>query len=159
MTETPVVPPERERVLVVEDDAATRVGLQQLVKGWGFAAEAAENGKDALGRLATFRPGIVLTDLVMPVMDGLALLKAIQAGGEDITTVILTAQGTVETAVSAIKQGAYDYLTKPVDLQRLRILLDQIRTVDKLRLVKKLGALSAQTQQKMLGTLQELFAQ
>jgi DNA-binding NtrC family response regulator len=117
---------ERERVLVVEDDAATRVGLQQLVKGWGYAVEVAADGREALDRIPEFHPGIVLTDLVMPVMDGLALLKALQEDGEDVTTVILTAQGTVETAVSAIKQGAYDYLTKPVDLQRLRILLDQI---------------------------------
>jgi DNA-binding NtrC family response regulator len=116
----------RERVLIVEDDAATRVGLQQLVRGWGFLVESAADGREALGRMAAFRPGIILTDLVMPVMDGLALLAAVRAEGEDVTTVILTAQGTVETAVSAIKQGAYDYLTKPVDLQRLRILLDQI---------------------------------
>ena len=117
---------ERERVLVVEDDAATRVGLQQLVKGWGYAVEVAADGAEALAKIPDFHPGIILTDLVMPVMDGLALLKALQDEGEDVTTVILTAQGTVETAVSAIKQGAYDYLTKPVDLQRLRILLDQI---------------------------------
>ena len=62
----------------------------------------------------------------MPKMGGLELLRALQEQGDHITTVILTAQGTVETAVEAIKQGAYDYLTKPVDLQRLRILLGKI---------------------------------
>ena len=62
----------------------------------------------------------------MPKMSGLELLRALKEQGEHTTTVILTAQGTVETAVEAIKQGAYDYLTKPVDLQRLRILLDKI---------------------------------
>ena len=59
-------------------------------------------------------------------MSGLELLRALQQQGDQVTTVILTAQGTVETAVEAIKEGAYDYLTKPVDLQRLRILLDKI---------------------------------
>ena len=116
----------RERLLVVEDDAAARVGLQQLIRGWGFDVETAGDGAEALGKIAAFHPAIVITDLVMPTMGGLDLLRTLQEQGEPITTVILTAQGTVETAVEAIKQGAYDYLTKPVDLQRLRILLDKI---------------------------------
>jgi DNA-binding NtrC family response regulator len=116
----------RERILVVEDDAAARVGLQQLIRGWAFDVETAADGQQALEKIATFRPGIVLTDLVMPKMGGLDLLRRIQEQGDPITTVILTAQGSVETAVEAIKQGAYDYLTKPVDLQRLQILLSKI---------------------------------
>jgi DNA-binding NtrC family response regulator len=119
-------PTVRERILIVEDDAAARVGLQQLIRGWHFEVETAGDGEEALQKIATFRPGIVLTDLVMPRMDGLELLRALQQQGDHITTVILTAQGTVETAVEAIKQGAYDYLTKPVDLQRLKILLGKI---------------------------------
>ena len=115
-----------ERVLVVEDDAAARVGLEQLIRGWGFIVEAASDGEEALEKMTAFRPGIVLTDLVMPRMNGLELLRVLQRQGDHVTTVILTAQGTVETAVEAIKQGAYDYLAKPVDLQRLKILLDQI---------------------------------
>ncbi len=115
-----------ERVLIVEDDAAARVGLQQLVASWGYTVEAACDGMEALQKVTAFRPGIVLTDLVMPRMNGLDLLRSLQEQGDDVTTVILTAQGTVETAVEAIKKGAYDYLTKPIDLQRLRILLGQI---------------------------------
>jgi len=115
-----------ERILVVEDDAAARVGLEQLIRSWGFSVEAAGDGAEALEKVASFRPRIVLTDLVMPRMSGIELLRALKEQGEDTTTVILTAQGSVETAVEAIKQGAYDYLTKPVDLQRLRILLDKI---------------------------------
>ena len=115
-----------ERVLIVEDDSAARVGLEQLVKSWGFIADAAADGEEALEKVTTFRPAIVITDLVMPRMDGLALLRALQQQGADVTTVLLTAQGTVETAVEAMKEGAYDYLTKPIDLQRLKILLDKI---------------------------------
>ena len=115
-----------ERVLIVEDDAAARVGMEQLIRSWGFSVEAASDGDEALEKVSAFRPGIVLTDLVMPKMSGLELLRALKEQGEHTTTVILTAQGTVETAVEAIKQGAYDYLTKPVDLQRLRILLAKI---------------------------------
>ena len=116
----------RERILIVEDDSAARIGLQQLVRGWGFDVETAADGEQALAQIEAFHPAIVLTDLVMPKMGGLDLLKKVQEGGDPITTVILTAQGTVETAVEAIKQGAYDYLTKPVDLQRLKILLSKI---------------------------------
>src|SRR5438876_7015350 len=115
-----------ERVLIVEDDPAARVGLEQLVKSWGFLAESASDGEEALQKVTTFRPAIVITDMVMPRMDGLALLRALQQQGADATTLLLTAQGTVETAVEAMKEGAYDYLTKPGDIQRLKILLDKI---------------------------------
>src|SRR5262252_1855195 len=115
-----------ERVLIVEDEPAARVGLEQLVKSWGFVAESATDGEDALGKVTSFRPAIVISDLVMPRLDGLGLLRALQSQGADVTTLLLTAQGTVETAVEAMKEGAYDYLTKPVDIQRLKILLDKI---------------------------------
>jgi DNA-binding NtrC family response regulator len=116
-----------DHILVVEDDAAQRLGLQQLLRSWGFNVEVASDGEDALQQIAVNRPGIVLTDLVMPKMGGLDLLRSLrQQHDDDVTLVMMTAQGTVETAVEAIKQGAYDYLTKPIDPQRLKILLDQI---------------------------------
>jgi DNA-binding NtrC family response regulator len=120
------LPTVSERVLVVEDDAAARVGLVQLVKSWGFLADSATDGEDALVKVTSFRPSIVISDLVMPRMDGLALLRALQSQDADVTTLLLTALGTVETAVEAMKEGAYDYLTKPVDIQRLKVLLDKI---------------------------------
>ena len=132
-----------ERVLIVEDDAAARVGLEQLVRSWGFVAESAGDGEEALEKVTTFRPAIVITDLVMPRMDGLALLRALpQLGAADVTTLLLTAQGTVETAVEAMKEGAYDYLTKPVDIQRLKILLDKI--VERLETMREVKALRRQ---------------
>ncbi len=131
-----------ERVLIVEDDAAARVGLEQLVKSWGFVAESACDGEEALEKVTSFRPAIVITDLVMPRMDGLELLRALQQQGADATTLLLTAQGTVETAVEAMKEGAYDYLTKPVDLQRLKILLDKI--VERLETLREVKALRRQ---------------
>jgi DNA-binding NtrC family response regulator len=115
-----------ERVLIVEDDAAARTGLEQLLRTWGFVAESASDGEEALRKVSSFRPAIVISDLVMPRMNGLELLRALQAEDPSIVTLLLTAQGTVETAVEAMKEGAYDYLTKPVDLQRLKILLDKI---------------------------------
>ena len=132
--------PTRERVLVAEDDAAQRLGLQQLLKSWGYAVEVASDGRQALEKIAADRPAIVLTDMVMPGLGGMDLLKALKSQDDtDITVVLLTAQGSVETAVEAIKQGAYDYLTKPVDPQRLRIVLDQVaRRNDTLREVRAL---------------------
>jgi DNA-binding NtrC family response regulator len=114
-----------ERVLIVEDEAATRAGLTELVRSWGFQADNAADGEEALQKITAFRPAIVVTDLVMPRLDGLGLLRALEDQLGDLSVILLTAQGTVETAVEAIKQGAYDYLTKPVDTQRLRILLDK----------------------------------
>jgi DNA-binding NtrC family response regulator len=115
-----------DRILVAEDDAAQRVGLQQLLKSWGFAVEVAADGEDAVAKAPTFRPTIVLSDMVMPKMGGLELIPVLRQEDPDLTIVLMTGQGTVESAVTAIKQGAYDYLTKPVDPQRLKILLDQI---------------------------------
>jgi DNA-binding NtrC family response regulator len=128
-----------ERVLIVEDEPTTRDGLTELVSTWGFTTESAADGQEALQRITSFRPSIVISDLVMPRMGGLELLRALKDEGTALTIVILTAQGTVETAVEAIKEGAYDYLTKPVEPQRLKILLDKIvERQDTLREVKVL---------------------
>ena len=129
-------------MLIVEDEAAARVGLEQLIRSWGFIAESACDGEEALEKITSFRPAIVITDMVMPRMDGLALLRALQQAGADVTTLLLTAQGTVETAVEAMKEGAYDYLTKPVDIQRLKILLDKI--VERLETLREVKALRRQ---------------
>ncbi len=128
-----------ERVLIVEDDPSTRVGLMELVRTWGFLTASAVDGEEALQQVTAFRPAIVVTDLVMPRMDGLQLLRALREQASDASVVILTAQGTVESAVEAIKDGAYDYVTKPVDPQRLRILLAKIvERLETLREVKSL---------------------
>src|SRR5687767_9014105 len=116
-------PPQPERVLIVEDDPATRTGLAELVRAWGFQTDEAPDGEEGFRRVTTFRPAIIVSDLVMPRMGGLELLRALRDQLSDITFILLTAQGTVESAVEAIKEGAYDYLSKPVDPQRLQILL------------------------------------
>jgi len=120
-----------ERVLIVEDDPATRSGLTELVRTWGFTAEAAADGAEALERVTTFRPSIIVSDLVMPRMSGMDLLKAIKAEGEHIKIVLLTAQGTVDTAVEAVKAGAEDYLTKPLDPNKLQRLLQRLAEINR----------------------------
>ena len=158
---TDTVPDDRVRILVVEDDAAARVGFQQLLQGWGFTVEAACDGEDALRKVPDFRPDIVLTDLVMPKLDGLGLLRALQQDGDGVTTVILTAQGTVDTAVEALKQGAYDYLGKPVDFQRLRVILDKI--IERQETLREVKALRRQLREhgsfgRMIGGSQAMQA-
>ena len=114
------------RVLIVEDDASARRGLTELVRAWGYEAEGAADGQEGLEKITTYRPSAVLADMVMPRMDGLELLRRVKEQLADITFVLITAQGSVDTAVSAMKEGAYDYLTKPVDPQRLRTLLTHV---------------------------------
>ena len=115
-----------EPVLTVEDDNAARSGLTELVRAWGYDSEAAADGQEGLEKITTYRPAAVLADMVMPRMDGLELLRRVKDQLTDLTFVLITAQGSVDTAVSAMKEGAYDYLTKPVDPQRLRTLLTHV---------------------------------
>jgi DNA-binding NtrC family response regulator len=122
---TDLPPATGERVLIVEDDPPTRTGLAELVQAWGFYTDEAADGEDALRKITSFRPAIIVSDLVMPRMGGRELLKSLRDQLSDITFILLTAQGTVESAVEAIKDGAYDYLSKPVDPNRLRILLQK----------------------------------
>jgi DNA-binding NtrC family response regulator len=132
-------PPIAERVLIVEDDPATRSGLAELVQAWGFLTDEAADGEEAMRKVTTFRPAIIVSDLVMPRMGGAELLRALKDQLSDITLILLTAQGTVDSAVEAIKEGAYDYLSKPVDPQRLQILLQKaVERQDTLREVRAL---------------------
>jgi DNA-binding NtrC family response regulator len=150
---------ESDRILIVEDDAAQRLGLQQLLRSWGFAADVASDGQDAIDKLPSVRPTIVLSDLIMPRVGGLDLLASVKQDDPDVTVVLMTAQGTVETAVTAIKRGAYDYLSKPIDPQRLKILLDQI--VERHDTQREVRALRRQLQErgtfgKMIGASVEM---
>ena len=115
-----------DSILIAEDNPAARVGLQQLIRSWGFDVDVAGDGEEALQKVVLRPPTIVLSDMVMPRMSGIDLLKSVKQHDPSIVVVILTAQGSIETAIEAIKDGAYDYLMKPVDPQRLRIVIDQI---------------------------------
>jgi len=113
------------RILISDDEEASRKGLKALLSSWGYEVEEAADGQEALEKAGTFLPAVVISDLVMPRLDGLGLLKALQEEVPFAAVILLTAHGTVETAVSAMKEGAYDYLTKPVDVPRLRMLVQK----------------------------------
>lgn len=112
-----------EKVLIVEDEAHARTGLTELVASWGFRAESAADGAEGLERVRQWSPGIVVTDLKMPRMDGMELLARIQELQQKVVVIMLTAQGSIESAVEAMRMGAYDYIPKPVDPARLRTVL------------------------------------
>jgi DNA-binding NtrC family response regulator len=139
LTEPIVTPTAGERVLIVEDEEGARNGLSELVQTWGFQTDEAADGDEALRKVTSFRPAIIVSDLVMPRIGGLELLRALKDQLSDLTFILLTAQATVEGAVEAIKEGAYDYLTKPVDYQRLKILLEKaVERQETLREVRQL---------------------
>lgn len=113
----------KERILIVDDEEHARTGLAELVSSWNYVTESAENGEKALGIITRFNPAVVITDLFMPVMDGMELLDRIREDFSGVSVIILTGQGSILSAVEAIKNGAYDYLEKPIDHNRLSILL------------------------------------
>jgi DNA-binding NtrC family response regulator len=110
-------------VLIVEDEIHALTGLAELVQSWGYATETAGDGMEAVEKLQGFDPGIIVTDLKMPRMNGLELLKVLVEARRNYTVVVLTAQGSIDLAVEAMKLGAYDFIQKPVDPTRLRIVL------------------------------------
>jgi two-component system response regulator HydG len=114
-----------KKILLVEDEASTRDTLYNLLNGWGYNVETAEDGIEALRRLNNFIPSLVISDLNMPNMNGLELLKRLKEELSHVSVIILSARGTVDMAVQAMREGAYDYLTKPVDTRRLQLLIEK----------------------------------
>ncbi|MPZ77402.1 MAG: response regulator [Deltaproteobacteria bacterium] len=129
----------RATVLVVDDDAATRDGLTALLESWGYNASAAADGKTALKGCKRDLPHAIVTDLMMPGMNGLEFVEALGERVQQIAIVFVTGQATVDTAVQAIKLGAYDYLPKPLEPQRLRTVLD--KALKQVLLARETGAL------------------
>jgi DNA-binding NtrC family response regulator len=111
------------RVLIVEDEENERTGLAELVSAWGYKTETARDGVEGLEKVASFSPSVILTDLKMPRMSGMQLLEQLKPEAESIAIILLTAQGTIDNAVQAMRSGAYDYISKPVDFARLRAIL------------------------------------
>src|SRR5215470_7217523 len=102
------------RVLVVDDEEESRTSLALLLTTLGYEVEQSADGEEAIERARVFRPAVVIADLVMAGLDGLGVLKAVRSELPTVAVILLTGHGSVETAVAAMKEGAYDYLTKPV---------------------------------------------
>lgn len=115
----------KKRILVVDDDESLRWVTQAQLQQAGYQVGAAAEGKQALDLIREWAPDLVITDLKMPCMSGLELLKRIRADYPEILVIMVTAFGTVETAVEAMKAGAYDYITKPVNMDELLLIVSR----------------------------------
>jgi two-component system response regulator HydG len=112
-------------ILVVDDDSAHRTMLRTLIGGWGYAVTEADDGSTAVEKIKETAFDLVLMDVRMVKVSGLEALETIKALNPSIPVIIMTAFSSVETAVKALKQGAHDYLTKPLDFDKLRLTIDR----------------------------------
>nr|HQH74787.1 response regulator [bacterium] len=115
-------------LLLVDDEEDIRQNLRDYAEMEGYEVLEAENGEEALRILDREQPGVVISDIMMPVMDGLELLKRIHTGGNDVPVIIMTAFGTIERAVKAMKLGAADFITKPIDLDMMLQVVKRVLT-------------------------------
>jgi DNA-binding NtrC family response regulator len=121
-------------VVVVEDDPGERASLVQLIRTMGYDVEAAATGEAALELLGHHRhPDVVVSDLVLPGMDGLELLAQLKGAAQPPAVLVVTGHATVESAVEAMRRGAYDFVTKPLDPVRLEVLLEKAAAHGSLR--------------------------
>jgi two-component system NtrC family response regulator len=112
-----------QRILVVDDEPNARSALGTLLAEEGYEVAQAADGDEALGKLASFGPAAVLTDVRMPKLDGIGLLRKAREQGSDAVFVVMTAFGTIEAAVEAMREGAESYLLKPLDFAAVSVVL------------------------------------
>ncbi|GAB4196545.1 MAG: sigma-54 dependent transcriptional regulator [Sandaracinaceae bacterium] len=115
----------KARLLVVDDEPSARTGLEKLLTSEGYRVWGAANGEAALERVDEVAPDVVITDLKMPGMDGIELLDRLRARDHSLPVIVVTAFGEVASAVAAMRRGAEDYLTKPIDFDALLVSIDR----------------------------------
>lgn len=126
----------KERILIAEDDRTARVSLAELLEGQGFEVLLAETGTQAESILSEKEPDLALLDIRMPRLDGLTVLRHARERGPDTALIVMTAHGDSNTAIEAMKSGAFDYVLKPIDFQ---LVLPQIaRALEHRRLSREL---------------------
>src|SRR5262249_18374134 len=108
------------RILIVDDDADARDTLARVLRKEGYHVDAAASAEDALKRFGRDHTDLVITDIRMEGIDGIELLRAVKSVREDVPVIIMTAFASVDTAVRAIDQRAYDYIRKPYQLAEIR---------------------------------------
>lgn len=108
------------KLLVIDDDAVTRELLTEVLQDEGYAVEACDSGRSALQRTAEEAFALAITDVRMPEMDGIAVTEALKKRQPDLQVIVMTAFGSVETAVEAIRHGAFDYVSKPMNLEEIK---------------------------------------
>src|SRR6476659_8562216 len=141
-----MVPVEDSRVLIVDDDTETLELLREIVSKEGYKIDTAEHAQAALAKIEVARPDVVITDLHMPGMDGLALLSELKTRSPETLVILLTAYGSLKTAVDAIKAGAFDYLSKPFVVDDIRLVVR--RALEHKKLVRENRSLRDQLRER-----------
>src|SRR5271168_4632466 len=129
----------RGRILIVDDEANARAALSEILHDEGYQTETAADGFKALGKLEEFAPDVVLTDVKMPGLDGIAFMDKARAAAPSTVFVVMTAFGTISSAVDAVKKGADNYLTKPLEYEALSAVVE--RAMEKARLLQEMRRL------------------
>jgi two-component system NtrC family response regulator len=137
---------DKVKILIAEDEKTQRDLLEGFLMKEGFSVEAVANGKEVLHKLEGDFFDIALVDYKMPELDGLQTLREIRKLYPDLPVVMMTAYGTVETAVASMKEGALDYLTKPIDLDELLLMLQKV--IERSNLIKENKELKIQLQER-----------
>jgi len=116
----------QERILIVEDEANERTGLAELVSSWGYRTDTAADGVEALEKVGTFAPSIVITDIKMPRMDGMELVEKLADLSQSIAVVMVTAKGAESDRVHGFELGADDYVVKPFSVRELLLRVEAV---------------------------------
>ena len=135
-------------ILVVDDERSIREGVDRVLSRMGCHVLTAQNGEEALDILKTEPISIAILDLKMPGMDGMELHQRIQELDDRIVVIIITGYATIETAISAMKQGAYDFIPKPFEPDHLKIVVN--RAIEKIRLSREAEALQAERERTLM---------
>lgn len=122
-----------KKILIVDDERNMRWAIKKALKKDGYMIYEATNGQDGLIKAEEIYPDLILLDLRMPVMDGMEALEKIKNMNKDIPVIMLTAHGTMESAVEAMKLGALDYISKPFDIEELKILIKKALNIGELK--------------------------
>src|SRR3990167_6024050 len=139
------------RLLVVDDDRALRSSLERVLAQNGYAVVAAENAQQARAQLEAASFAVVLLDLVLPDAEGLELLREIKATQPETEVLVVTAYGSIESAVEAMRWGAYDYLTKPFHTAELLTTLG--KALEKMALQRENSSLRYQLSQQTISRI------
>ncbi|ABR49127.1 two component, sigma54 specific, transcriptional regulator, Fis family [Alkaliphilus metalliredigens QYMF] len=126
----------RKKIVIIDDEETIRLSLKEALMDLGYEAETAGDSWEGLKRIALFKPQAVFLDMRLPDGNGLQLIQRIKEMDKDLEVVLMTAYGDIKTAVTAIKNGAFDYINKPFELDEVQIILTRI--FDKLKLQKKI---------------------
>jgi two-component system nitrogen regulation response regulator GlnG len=140
-----------EKILIVDDDESVRWVLKKSLEKEGMTAVLAQDAAEAFERLNEGGIAIVLMDIRMPGMSGFEALDKIQQDGKGVSVIIMTAQATMQNAIEAMRRGAFDYITKPFDLDEVNILVQ--KAIDVRRLSQEVTALRAEVREKYEGGL------